>query len=203
MSQRQSGLCSAAVLFTSASLIGACTSFTASDVPPGAPGDAGLDADDSRSDAPVTLADAGDGLHATYRTSADALNGPIAFERVDPEVDFDWGTGSPGVGVADDNFSVRWTGQVEPQYTEQYTFYLTNDDGAVLVLEKQPVVDNTREAGSPPSGFAEGKIQLDARRLYRIEVLYFESRGTASVKLEWSSPSQQRQVIPRARLYSQ
>ena len=160
VSQRRCRLCLAAVLLTSAAwLIGACTSFTAADLPSGAPLDAGLDADfdDARLDAPLTFADAGDGLHATYRSSADALNGPVAFERVDPEVNFDWGTGSPGVGVANDNFSVRWTGQLEPQYSEQYTFYLTNDDGAVLVLETQAVVDNTREAGSPQSASGEGR----------------------------------------------
>ena len=43
-----------------------------------------------------------------------------------------------GVGLAgdrasaSDTFSVRWTGQVQPQFTETYTFYTQSDDGVRL-----------------------------------------------------------------------
>src|SRR5919202_2777710 len=36
------------------------------------------------------------------------LTKPPVFVRDDPEINFDWGTGSPNPSVPADNFSVRW-----------------------------------------------------------------------------------------------
>src|SRR5438874_2256316 len=71
---------------------------------------------------------AGDGLVGTY------FNG-VNFDtqvtsRIDPTVNFLWGSGSPATGVNVDKFSARWTGQVQPATSETYTFYTTTDDGA-------------------------------------------------------------------------
>jgi len=46
-----------------------------------------------------------------------------------------------------------------------------------------------------------GTITLAAGVKYDIVLEYYENTGNASVKLEWSSPSQARQVIPAAQLY--
>src|SRR3954468_13749784 len=50
--------------------------------------------------------------------------------RVDPTINFNWGTGTPVAGIGADTFSVRWSGQVLAQKTERYTFYVNSDDGA-------------------------------------------------------------------------
>lgn len=57
------------------------------------------------------------------------------INRVDPTVDNDWGTGIPAGMSNGDNFSVRWTGQVQPQFTEEYTFVVHADDGCKLWLD--------------------------------------------------------------------
>jgi uncharacterized protein (DUF1800 family) len=49
-----------------------------------------------------------------------------------------WGTGTPDPAIAPDTFSVRWTGQVQPQYTEEYTFVVNADDSVKLWLNGQP-----------------------------------------------------------------
>ena len=49
--------------------------------------------------------------------------------RIDPQVFFDWDTGSPVSGVGMDNFSICWTGFVTPVEGGSYTFYVTSDDG--------------------------------------------------------------------------
>ena len=41
-------------------------------------------------------------------------------------------SGAAGAGIGADTFSVRWTGQVEPQFTGTYTFYTVSDDGVRL-----------------------------------------------------------------------
>ena len=62
----------------------------------------------------------GHGLSATYFDTPN-LTG-TAFARIDPAVDFVWGSASPGAGIDAETFSARWTGQVEPQFSETYTF---------------------------------------------------------------------------------
>jgi hypothetical protein len=57
-------------------------------------------------------------------------------------VDFNWGTGSPDPSIAADNFSARWTGQVQPVSTQAYTFYTVSDDGVRLWVNNQLVIDN-------------------------------------------------------------
>ena len=55
--------------------------------------------------------------------------------RVDPVVAFDWGGGSPDPAIGPDTFSVRWTGQVQPQFSETYSFTCLTDDGFRLAEE--------------------------------------------------------------------
>ena len=53
-------------------------------------------------------------------------------DRLDPSIGFDWGTGAPVAGIGADTFSVRWSGQVSPRYSQTYTFSTTSDDGVRL-----------------------------------------------------------------------
>lgn len=49
-----------------------------------------------------------------------------------------WGVGSPEAGVIQpETFSARWTGQVQPQFSEEYTFVVHADDGATLRINGQ------------------------------------------------------------------
>ena len=49
--------------------------------------------------------------------------------------------GSPADQIAADDFSVRWTGQVQPRMGGIYTFYLATDDGGRLWVNGQLLVD--------------------------------------------------------------
>ncbi|MCB1278622.1 DUF1800 family protein [Prosthecobacter sp.] len=49
-----------------------------------------------------------------------------------------WGAGTPDVDLVNpDTFTVRWTGQVQPQFTEEYTFVVQADDGCSLWINGQ------------------------------------------------------------------
>lgn len=49
-----------------------------------------------------------------------------------------YGTGTPDVALINpDSFSIRWTGQVQPQFTEEYTFSVLADDGFRLWINGQ------------------------------------------------------------------
>lgn len=48
-----------------------------------------------------------------------------------------WGAGAPDPAINPDTFSARWTGQVQPQFTEDYTFVVYADDGCSLKINGQ------------------------------------------------------------------
>lgn len=68
------------------------------------------------------------GLSAQYFDNADLTNQKLT--RTDAQINFDWGSGSPGSNIGSDTFSARWTGYIQPQYSQKYTFTATVDDGA-------------------------------------------------------------------------
>lgn len=143
----------------------------------------------------MPLVGSGDGLRATYFDLATSN----IFERTDSQVDFDWGTGSPLEGIAEDNFSARWEGAVEPQFSEVYAFHLINDDGARLWINGQRIIDSWSDRAATREG---AKVILKSGHKYLLKMEFYERTGQALAKLQWSSPSTPRQAIPQSQLYS-
>jgi len=146
---------------------------------------------------PVAVNGTGDGLTGSYFNGMN-FETP-KFSRKDLSVNFDWGTGSPDASVNVDQFSARWTGQVQPRYSGIYTFYFTNDDGGRLWVNNQLLVDKWRDDGGTE---VSGTIVLTGGQKYDIKFEYYENGGGAKAKLEWSSLLQSREVIPQSQLYS-
>ncbi len=147
----------------------------------------------------------GMGLHAVYYSGV-GLSGTPLLTRVDSVVDFELTytkqpvvlSPAPGV-VPDDNFSVRWTGQVLPKYAETYTFSTLTDDGVRLWVNGTLLVDSWGNQGATEKS---GTITLAAGQLYDIVMEYFESAGEAVSKLYWSSASTPKQLIPTSQLFA-
>src|SRR4051812_35284046 len=85
------------------------------------------------------------GLTAQYFDRVDFTD--LKQTQTDATVNFAW-AGSPVAGVAADNFAVRWTGQVAAQFSEDYTFYVSADDGARLWVDGRLLIDNWTSASS-------------------------------------------------------
>ena len=86
------------------------------------------------------VAGLGGGVRADYYKGMNFEN--FVLTRTDPQINFNWGDpGGPDPAVGNDNFSVRWTGEVEAAFTETYTFYPTTDDGVRLWVDGQLLVD--------------------------------------------------------------
>jgi len=118
--------------------------------------------------------------------------------RTDPQINFNWGDpGSPDPSVNVDDFSARWTGNVEAAFTETYTFYTNTDDGVMLWVDGQLLVDNWTDH-SPTEN--RGTIDLVAGQQYSIEMWWYERGGGAVAELRWSSPRTPKQLIPQAAL---
>jgi autotransporter-associated beta strand protein len=138
---------------------------------------------------------AGEGLSATYFDNTDFTASKLS--RVDATVNFNWGTAAPVTGVATTTYSVRWTGAVVPQFSEFYTFTVTADDGVRLWVDNELIVTNWVNQSARA---VSGQIALHAGQATPIKLEYYQNTGSASVRLEWSSPSLMREVIPQARL---
>lgn len=89
-------------------------------------------------------------------------------------------------------FSVRWTAQVEPKYSEEYTFHVSSNDGARLWVDGTLLIDNWVEQTEKE---VSGKIRLEGGRSYPIRLEYFYNGGQAAAKLLWSSASQAKEPV--------
>ncbi|MEN1681219.1 MAG: PQQ-dependent sugar dehydrogenase [Planctomycetota bacterium] len=139
----------------------------------------------------------GNGLQGDYYSG---LNfGTLLLTRTDATVDFDWVNGAPAPGLPSNQFSVVWSGQVEPLYSEEYIFRTTTDDGVRLWVDGELLIDQWVDQSATR---AHGKINLLAGRRYDVRMEYYENGGQASAVLEWRSDSQTQQTIPTSQLYS-
>jgi uncharacterized repeat protein (TIGR03806 family) len=143
----------------------------------------------------------GTGLRAEYFSNHfpfDPYSGTPTLVRTDAVVNFDWGSGSPAPGISVDDFTARWTGSVQPQFDETYTFSTTTDDGVRLWVNGQPIIDEWVDQ-SPTTW--NGSIVLKAQQRYNLEMDYYENGGGAVAMLFWSSPSSPFAVVPQTQLY--
>ena len=143
------------------------------------------------------VAGVGTGLIANYYSDQELTN--LALTRVDATVNFDWAAGSPGAGVPADHFSARWTGRVQAQFNETYSFHTQSDEGVALWVNGQQIIDNFTDH---TFGEDTGTITLKAGELYDIRLDYYDNQFGAAMKLLWSSPSTPKAVIPQSQLYS-
>ncbi|GLX71503.1 PA14 domain-containing protein [Paenibacillus glycanilyticus] len=139
----------------------------------------------------------GTGLNGTYWNG---LNFEQWVANRTENIDFDWGEGAPVSGMNTDNFLARWTGFVQPRYSETYTFYTSSDDGVRVWVNDQLIIDKWIDQ---PATEWSGTISLQSGQKYSIRVDYYEKTGGASAKLSWSSATQSKQIIPSSQLYTQ
>ncbi|MQA30900.1 MAG: hypothetical protein GEU82_13880, partial [Luteitalea sp.] len=139
----------------------------------------------------------GDGLSATYFDNRDFTGAEVT--RVDPTIDFPWGSGAPAATMQADTFSARWTGEIDPPFSESYTFYTHSDDGVRLWVNGSLIVDNWTDH---PAVEDSGAITLTGGQRVPIVMEYYQNAGGATARLSWSSASIGKSVVPSARLYS-
>lgn len=94
-------------------------------------------------------------------------------------------------------FSARWTGQIEPLFTETYRFELTGINiagSAKLWVNGQLLIDSA-------SGRGAGSIALVAGQRMSIRLEHEATGSSIAWHLSWSSNRQMRQVIPASQSY--
>ncbi len=141
----------------------------------------------------------GTGLSGAYYSNQPmTFTNPPTLTRTDATVNFNWGSGSPDASISPDHFTVLWTGSVQAQFNEPYTFYTTTDDGVRLWVDGQLIIDKWIDQG--PTEW-NGSINLAGGQKYSVTMEYYENGGGAVAELSWSSPATTKSIIPQSQLY--
>lgn len=143
-----------------------------------------------------TVMAAGLGVTAQYFSDTELTS--LVASRIENSLNQDWGTGVPVVGLNADQFSARFTGQVEAKSTGLHTFSLSTEVGARLWINGVKAIDRWTDIS-----IAGATAQLDmvAGRRYDIQLEIRETTGLASQQLLWSSSSMPAQGIATGSLF--
>jgi hypothetical protein len=137
------------------------------------------------------------GLRTTYFSGTD-FKEPL-FSRIEGGISTDLGLESMPMGERGADFSVRWSGYVQPLFSEKYLLTLRSDAGVRLFIDDKPVIDAWN---ADRTGDHQGSVMFDAGKLHSLRVEYRQPKSGMLLKLSWASPSQKPEVIPVERLSS-
>jgi beta-glucosidase len=137
------------------------------------------------------------GLRGEYFLGRDLAGAPV-LSRTDPVIDFRWDRGAPtndlvargelppDRALANNEFSVRWTGQLFPPVAGRYELTVAADDGVRLDIAGRRVIDDWATTSRATARSAS--IDLEPGRAYDIRLEYFEDSRDAEVRLAWRLP---------------
>ncbi|MDQ6654432.1 MAG: PA14 domain-containing protein, partial [Verrucomicrobiota bacterium] len=129
----------------------------------------------------------GSGLRGKYYRNLNWRGEPVE-ERVDRTIDFDWSQKMP----LQPPFSVEWTGELVVEQTGDYTFTMSVDDGALLEIDGEPVLDLLH---GPILSNRDGTITLTAGR-HALRIRYFNELFGGSIHLWWRSAGRLQAIVP-------
>lgn len=130
------------------------------------------------------------GLKAAYFNNIDFSGGPL-FEETDTEVDKNWSDKAPRNDMNDDNFSVRWVGELVPDKTTSYQLGFISTCNTRLYLDDSLVaktIYHFRDEYGDPRLRKSPVIRLEAGRKYKIVLEAIDTYADAQVQLVWARP---------------
>jgi hypothetical protein len=133
----------------------------------------------------------GGGATARYFQGMELAGDPV-LTQTEPAINHNW-SGEAVAGLSD-NFSARWTANLEAPFTESYKIITTSDDGVRLWFDGRLVIDNWTNHGSTDD---TAQVNLIAGQVYSIRMEWYEDTGGAIAQLSWESPSLPRDIIPQ------
>jgi len=140
--------------------------------------------------------DTGIGLAATYFINSWDLTG-TTYNRIDSTINF--GNNFNVSGLNEENFSVRWTGQVKSPITGNVTFSTVSDDGVRLWIDGTQIIDNWTLHGDTVD--TASPVSLTAGTSYDVIMEFYERGGGEVARLSWAYTGQSTQIIPQAYLF--
>lgn len=152
------------------------------------------------------------GLRAQYFKERDFRRDNRVLERIDVNVNFDFGTATPVPGKTEPHeFSIRWEGALLAPDTGEYEIIIRTDHAARLWLndERTPLIDAWVKSGNDTE--YRGSITLLGGRAYPLKLEFSKAKQgvndsdkekkppeskPAMVALEWKPPHAAQSPIP-------
>ncbi|HTB06947.1 MAG TPA: PA14 domain-containing protein [Bacteroidia bacterium] len=141
----------------------------------------------------------GNGLKGEYYNTEDFTGTSVV--RSDPSVNFRWGPPWHDSLVTSKAYSARWTGYVEPLYSETYTLYTHADKYTSVWVNDTLVIGPKTSKGKYKEKAAQ--LTLTSGKKYKLRVEYHNNiKNKGNAVLYWSSPHQYKQIIPASQLFT-
>lgn len=140
----------------------------------------------------------GEGLTGEYFDNPDLEGSPVMV-RVDSMVQMFWRNGSPGEGLPNDSFSIRWSGKIVPDRDGTYEITYRADEKGRLFLNNALLIDNWEPFESNLAG--KTMFQFKKGREYDLRIEYADLSGFAGVGLAWrkvEGPIEQASMVGEA-----
>jgi hypothetical protein len=148
----------------------------------------------------------GAGLTGVYY-NGHAFDDSVA-SRIDPLISFpEWLLPMPGLAtgvhytIKDTRYSIRFTGSIQPQFTEDYIFSTQVAGGIRLWVNDKLLIDRWQETYTTTHTAAP--VALEAGKKYRIRLEYFNTDDRTALYLFWQSPSLKKELVPQSQLYAE
>ncbi|MEM6362803.1 MAG: DUF1588 domain-containing protein [Planctomycetota bacterium] len=141
------------------------------------------------------------GLQASYYNGRKWDKKDRLIDRIDPQVDFDFGLDGPGEGIDGEAFHAHWNGGLRVPETGTYEFVLRSESsfGFFLGNDDRQLIDNHVQS----AGLTEfrRKVRLTGGTHVPLKIdLYQRKRKTGAVpsniSLAWIRPGHVEEVIP-------
>ena len=130
------------------------------------------------------------GLKGEYFNNKD-LSGEPMFTTTDKIIDMNWSDKAPRENMDDDNFSVRWTGELVPDKTATYQLGFVSTTNTRLYLNDSLIaktIYHFRDEYGDPRLRKSPTMKLEAGKKYKIVLEAIETYADAQVQLVWARP---------------
>lgn len=121
------------------------------------------------------------GLKGEYFNNRNVEGTPV-LTRIDNQLEFDW-PWSPGTGVTDDDFSIRWTGYIKSDKAFDGWLGLSSDDGIRMWIDDQLVIDNWTKGAT---SIVTTPKNIEAGKKYKVRIEMWEGGWGARAHLRWN-----------------
>ena len=112
------------------------------------------------------------------------MEGEPFLRRIDEDIDYNW-IKNRIQGMDDENFSVKWTGQLEAPLSGEYTIGIEADDGFRLYIDDVELINNWEKRTGRRK---EELIFMESGRSYKLRVEYFQATYLSACKMSWTLP---------------
>ena len=136
----------------------------------------------------------GTGLKGQYYQ--DSALSTIIRTETDPQVNFNWGTDSPGPSLPATNFSVRWSGSILTQEGGTYSFQTETGGGVHLWINNVLIINQWTTPGTYVV-----PVTLAGNTRYAVKMEFVEKPGSAFSRLKWTKPGGAVVLVPKSQLF--